>query len=103
MTRPLPVVCITTKTANHIWWSSYQTNVVKVLVNKIIIFVSLEERTYRNNIFSAFIIFCLNFGYLLVDDFFSVFFTHRIVYQRQNSFSNVIHTNKKANRNIFRR
>src|SRR5690606_30142102 len=102
MTWPLPIVCVSSKTTYHLRRCPPNTIVFKALVNKIVIFISLKERTYRNYVFSAFVILSLNLRYLLVDDSLSFSLSHRVVYQRQYSFSNVIHANKKANRYVFR-
>src|SRR5690606_22706848 len=102
MSWPLPIVCVSSKTTYHIRRCPHQTNVVKVLVNKIVTFISLKARTYGSYVFPAFVILSLNLRYLLVDDSLSFSLSHRVVYQRQYSFSNVIHANKKANRYVFR-
>src|SRR5690554_3828062 len=101
MTRPFPVIGVASKTSNHIGWGSYQTYIVKILIYKIIVFISLKKRTNRNRVFSIFVIFVLNFSNFLIDNLLSFSLGHRVIYQRQNSFGNIVHPYEKTNRNTL--
>src|SRR5690606_33740647 len=97
MTRPLPVVGISTKFPNAFRRRSYQTNIVIILIYEIVIFITLKERTYRNSIFSAFVVFFFDQRNFLLNSFIAICLAHLVVYFRQNAFRYIVHTNKESN------
>src|SRR5690606_32286879 len=97
MSWPFPVVVISTKLSNQIWRRTYQTNILEILVNEIIIFIVFKKLTNLNGIFSTFIVFLFDFSNFLIDYFFSFILRHFIVDQTQNSFRNIVHSYKKSN------
>src|SRR5690554_2737477 len=98
---PFPIVGIATIFSNAIWRCAYQAYVCEILVNKVIKLISLKKRLYGYRVFSIFVIFLLDFSNFLVDGFFTIQFTHAVIYLRQNALGNIIHSDKKSNRQAF--
>src|SRR5690606_40052952 len=79
-----------------IWRSAHEAYIFKILIDEVIKLIATIKGLYRNGIFSVFTVFLLDFGTFALNDLLSFFFTHRIVYQAQNTIGHIIHTNEEA-------
>src|SRR5690606_40509982 len=85
MSWPLPVISIATEFSDRIRRSSYQTNILKILINEIVEFVTVIEISYSHDIFAVLRIFSLYFFVFCINDVSSVFCRHLIVRSEEHT------------------
>ena len=97
MTRPHPVVCISSKFTYIAWRCTYQTHIVEYFIHIHEILIPIVERLNHSLIMSSLNCFLTNCSYISFNQLFSFFSRNIISNALQYLFGYIFHINQQSN------